>query len=114
MRPPHAKTWGRRGQTPVVTVRGRGSGRVNIAGLTCYRLGHHSRLFYRLLVYHGRKNEKKGLLPVFLMPSGALALRSRVVAFQLGERRGVDLKKRPGSGNSMSARWSWSGCGRTD
>jgi DDE superfamily endonuclease len=60
LRPPHAKTWGRRGQTPIVTVRGRGSGRVNIVGLTCYRPGHRSRLFYRLLVYHGRMNEKKG------------------------------------------------------
>ena len=60
MRPPHTKTWARRGQTPIVTVRGRGSGRVNIAGLTCYRHGHRSRLFFRLLVYHGRKNEKKG------------------------------------------------------
>lgn len=60
LRPPHAKTWGRRGRTPIVTVCGCGSGRVNIAGLTCYRPGHRSRLFYRLLVYHGRKNEKKG------------------------------------------------------
>ena len=59
MRPLHAKTWGRRGQTPIVTVRGRGSGRVHIAGLTCYRPGHRSRLFFRLLVYHGRKNERK-------------------------------------------------------
>ena len=44
----------------MVTVRGRGSGRVNIAGLTGYRPAHRSRLFYRLLAYHGRKNEKKG------------------------------------------------------
>lgn len=61
LRPPRAKTWGRRGQTPVVTVRGRGSGRVNIAGMTCYRPGDRSRLIYRLLAYHGRRNEKKGL-----------------------------------------------------
>jgi hypothetical protein len=60
IRPPKAKTWGRRGRTPVVTVRGRGSGRVSIAGLTCYRPGHRSRLIYRLHVYRGRRGEKKG------------------------------------------------------
>lgn len=37
LRPLKAKTWGRRGRTPVVTVRGRGSGRVSIAELTCYQ-----------------------------------------------------------------------------
>ena len=42
LKPPHAMAWGRRGQTPVVTVHGRGSGRVDIAGLTCYRLGRRS------------------------------------------------------------------------
>lgn len=60
LRPPHAKTWGPRDQTPIVTVRGRGSGRVNIAGMTCYRPGHRSRTFCWLLVYHGRKNKPKG------------------------------------------------------
>lgn len=37
MTPPRARTWGRIGQTPVVRVRGRGSGRVSMAGMTCYR-----------------------------------------------------------------------------
>lgn len=39
---------GRRGRTPIIAVRGAGSGRVSIAGPTCYRLGHRSRLIYRL------------------------------------------------------------------
>ena len=33
LRPPKARTWARRGHTPVVTVTGKGSGRVSIAGL---------------------------------------------------------------------------------
>ena len=35
LRPPKARTWGRRGRTPVVTVSGKGSGRVSVAGLVC-------------------------------------------------------------------------------
>ncbi|MEU7316430.1 transposase [Streptomyces sp. NPDC007083] len=58
--PPHAKTWGRIGRTPVVRVRGRGSGRVSIAGMTCYRTGERSRLIYAVREYNGRKNQPKG------------------------------------------------------
>ncbi|MBK6016620.1 hypothetical protein JHN45_36570 [Streptomyces sp. MBT53] len=36
MTPPRARTWGRIGQTPVAGVRGRGSGRVSMAGMACY------------------------------------------------------------------------------
>jgi transposase len=43
----------------VVRVRGRGRGRVNIAGVVCYRPGHRARLFYKLHIYRGRKNEPK-------------------------------------------------------
>lgn len=60
MRPPRARTWGRVGHTPVVAVRGRGSGRISLAGMSCYRPGRRSRLIYRSCVYRGRKNEKKG------------------------------------------------------
>ncbi|GAA2941655.1 hypothetical protein GCM10010518_30980 [Kitasatospora cinereorecta] len=60
MTPPHARTWGRRGSTPVVRVRGRGSGRVSMAGMTCYKPGERSRLFYAIREYRGRKNEPKG------------------------------------------------------
>ncbi|MFE1752866.1 transposase [Streptomyces anandii] len=60
MTPPRARTWGRIGQTPVVRVRGRGSGRVSIAGMTCYKPGERSRLIYAIREYRGRKDEPKG------------------------------------------------------
>lgn len=47
MTPPHAKTWSRRGRTPVVKVRGRSRRRISIAALTCYKPGQRSRLIYR-------------------------------------------------------------------
>ena len=59
MRPPRSATWGRRGITPVIRVRGGGTGRVSVAGLACYRPGHRSRLIYRLHRYRGRKGETK-------------------------------------------------------
>ncbi|WP_436846685.1 IS630 family transposase [Streptomyces massasporeus] len=60
MTPPRARTWGRIGQTPVVRVRGRGSGRVSIAGMACYKPGQRSRLIYAIREYRGRKDEPKG------------------------------------------------------
>ncbi|MFJ8201792.1 transposase [Micromonospora chalcea] len=59
LRPPKARTWGRRGHTPVVPVSGMGSGRVSIAGLTCYRPGQRSRFIYRTISHRGRKNERR-------------------------------------------------------
>ncbi|WTZ85425.1 transposase [Streptomyces sp. NBC_01384] len=56
MTPPRARTWGRRGSTPVVRVRGR----VSIAGMTCYKSGERSRLIYAIREYQGRKDEPKG------------------------------------------------------
>ncbi|MFJ9909962.1 transposase [Streptomyces sp. NPDC101152] len=47
MTPPRARTWGRRGQTPVVRVRGRSRRRISIAAMCCYRPGERSRLIYR-------------------------------------------------------------------
>jgi hypothetical protein len=44
----------------VVKVTGKGSGRISIAGMVCYRPGKRSRLIYRMIVHKGRKNEKKG------------------------------------------------------
>ncbi|MDQ1304465.1 MAG: hypothetical protein QG671_292 [Actinomycetota bacterium] len=61
LRPPKGRTWGRRGQTPIVHVRGGGRGRVNIAGLVCYRPGDRSRLIYRIRIWRGRKGESKSL-----------------------------------------------------
>ncbi|TWP43524.1 IS630 family transposase, partial [Lentzea tibetensis] len=41
-------------------VTAKGSGRISIAGLTCYRPGQRSRLIYRAMIHKGRKGEKKG------------------------------------------------------
>lgn len=60
MTPPRAKTWGRVGRTPVVRVRGRGPGRVSMAGMTCYKPGERSRMFYAVREYNGRKDQPKG------------------------------------------------------
>ncbi|WP_405862059.1 transposase [Streptomyces sp. NBC_00090] len=60
MTPPRARTWGRIGRTPVVRVRGRGSGRVSMAGMACYRPGERSRLIHAIREYRGRKDEPKG------------------------------------------------------
>jgi len=60
LRPPKARTWARRGITPIVRVTGKGSGRVSLAGLIALRPGRRTRLIYRMLVHHGRKGEKKG------------------------------------------------------
>lgn len=57
--PPRGRTWAERGARPVVRVRGGGKGRVNVAGVVCFQQGHRSRFFYRLHVYHGRKDEPK-------------------------------------------------------
>lgn len=61
LRPPKARTWSRRGHTPVVSVSGKGSGRVSVAGLIATRPGLRTRLSFRIRVYHGRKHEPKGL-----------------------------------------------------
>jgi DDE superfamily endonuclease len=45
----------------VVTVSGKGSGRVSVAGLVCLRPGARSRLFYRLRVHRGRKGERRSM-----------------------------------------------------
>ncbi|MBO3748201.1 transposase, partial [Streptosporangiaceae bacterium NEAU-GS5] len=60
LRPPKARTWSRRGHTPIVTVTGKGSGRVSSAGLVCLKPGERTRLIFRMLLHRGRKNERKG------------------------------------------------------
>jgi transposase len=59
LRPPKGRTWAPRGARPVVRVRGRGTGRVNVAGVVCLRPGDRPHLFYALHLYHGRKGEPK-------------------------------------------------------
>lgn len=44
----------------MVKVTAKGTVRVSVAGLCCYRPGDRSRLIYRTLLYRGRKNEPKG------------------------------------------------------
>ena len=55
-----ATTWAPRGVTPIVKVTAKGSVRVSVAGLCCYKPGQPSRLIYRTLLYRGRKGEPKG------------------------------------------------------
>jgi hypothetical protein len=61
LRPPKARTWARRGRTPVVAVSGKGSGRVSAAGMACYRPGARSRFFYRIRLHTGRKGERRSM-----------------------------------------------------
>ena len=58
LRPPVAKTWARRGHTPVVEVSGKGSGRVSIAGLVRLKPGHRGRLMWRTRLHRNRKDER--------------------------------------------------------
>lgn len=44
----------------MVKVTGKGSGRISIAAMTCYKAGGKSRLLYRMMLHRGRKGEKKG------------------------------------------------------
>jgi hypothetical protein len=59
LRPPKARTWGRRGQTPEVAVSGKGSGRISIAGLVCFKPGQRTRLIYRTRLHRGRTGERR-------------------------------------------------------
>ena len=61
LRPPKARTWARRGHTPVIAVCGKGSGRVSVAGLVCLRLGSGGHLFYRVRIHRGRKGERRSM-----------------------------------------------------
>lgn len=61
LRPSKARTWARRGRTPVVTVSGKGSGRVSVAGLVCLKPGARGHLFYRMRVHRGRKGERRSM-----------------------------------------------------
>ncbi|CAG6396716.1 transposase [Streptomyces cocklensis] len=56
MTPPTVRTWSRRGNTPVVTVRGRSQRRISIAALTCYKHGERSRLISRPIIHRDHKD----------------------------------------------------------
>ena len=40
-------------------VSGKGSGRISIAGLVCFKPGRRSRLIYRTIVHRGRRHERR-------------------------------------------------------
>ncbi|MEO3766083.1 hypothetical protein [Streptomyces sp. B5E4] len=61
LRPPRRRTPGAAGQRPQVRVAGRSRGRVNIAGVVCFMPGPQARLFFKLLVHHGRRSEQKSI-----------------------------------------------------
>ncbi len=62
LRPPKARTWAPRGQTPVIPVSGKGSGRISIAGLFCVHPDSNSaeriHLLYRIKIHRKRKGER--------------------------------------------------------
>jgi len=59
LRPPKGRTWGRRGQTPVVTVTGGHDTRVSLAALIAVRPGCRPRLIFR--THRARRgDERKG------------------------------------------------------
>jgi hypothetical protein len=57
LRRPRGRTWGRRGQTPVVTVTGGSNKRVSLAALIGIRAGQRPRLVFR--VHAGRSGDKR-------------------------------------------------------
>jgi transposase len=58
---PKARTWGRRGHTPVVRVCGRGSGRISVAGLACLKAGQPGRFFYRMQGHRLRPGTRRAM-----------------------------------------------------
>ncbi|MFB6607871.1 transposase [Streptomyces noursei] len=60
-RPPRGRTWGRRGVTPVVTVSGRRSGRLSVAGLIAMRPGFRTRLCHRLRTHPAGKSARRSM-----------------------------------------------------
>ncbi|MER6947599.1 hypothetical protein ABT294_26560 [Nonomuraea sp. NPDC000554] len=49
LKPPKARTWSRPGHTPTVTVAGKGTGRISLAGLVCIKPGQRTRLIFRMV-----------------------------------------------------------------
>ncbi|MFC8368311.1 transposase [Streptomyces sp. NPDC057239] len=60
-RPPRGRTWGRRGVTPQVTVSGRRSGRLSVAGLIAMRPGSRTRLCHRLRIHRAGKSTRRSM-----------------------------------------------------
>jgi transposase len=60
LRPRKARTWARRGHTPVLAVSG-DNGRLSVAGLACLKAGAPGRFFYRVHVHRRRKGRRPSL-----------------------------------------------------
>lgn len=62
LRPSKARTWAPRGQTPVIPVTGKGSGRISVAGLFCVHPNidttERTHLLYRIKIHRKRKGER--------------------------------------------------------
>ncbi|UXX97269.1 hypothetical protein N7U49_46240 [Streptomyces sp. AD2-2] len=78
-------------RTLVVRVRGRGSGRVSMAGMTCYRLGEQPRPICAIREYRVRKASRRA------SAGGTSATRSSA----------------PASGSAGRSCWSVTTCGST-
>jgi hypothetical protein len=61
LQPPVARTWGRRGHTPVVRVSGRGSGRISVAGLACVKAGQPGRFSCRMRGHRLRPGARRAM-----------------------------------------------------
>ncbi|GAA1358540.1 transposase [Saccharothrix algeriensis] len=55
-RPHKARTWARRGHTPVLPYWAGSQGRISVAGLLCVKPGERTRLLHRVLVHHRRRS----------------------------------------------------------
>ncbi|MEU1459036.1 transposase [Streptomyces avermitilis] len=60
-RPPKGRTWGRGGVAPQVTVSGRRSGRLSVAGLIAVRPGSRTRLCHRLRTHPAGKGKRRSM-----------------------------------------------------
>lgn len=58
LRPPKARSWSRRGQTPHVRVPATGSGRISLAGLLCLKPDRQSRLSDRTRTHRARAGKR--------------------------------------------------------
>jgi putative transposase len=60
IKPSKGRTWSVKGHTPVVTVTGKRSGRVCLAGAIAIKPDVRTRMIYRMIIRRGRRGEKKG------------------------------------------------------
>lgn len=122
-RPPLRRTWGPRGKTPVVAVRGRSWRRVSAIGGLAYRLdGSEARVFVCMHDDTIRTAEVRRFVshlhrylegPVLLIWDGLNAHRSKAVRDCIAEYR-WDAERLPAYApelNPVEALWSWTKSG---